>query len=78
MKRKILSYILLTILIAMSTDSLSQEKLPFNSLSKTEAAVIKNKGTETPFTGKYTNNKEKGTYICKQCGAALYYSTDKF
>lgn len=78
MKRKISSYLLLTFLFAMSTDTFSQEKLPYNSLSKAEAAVINNKGTEIPFTGKYTNSKEKGTYICKKCGAALYHSTDKF
>ena len=62
----------------MSNESFSQEKLPFNDLSKAESVVINNKGTEAPFTGKYVQNKEKGTYICKKCGAALYHSSDKF
>ncbi len=31
-----------------------------------------------PYTGKYTSNKENGTYICKQCNAPLYQSKDKF
>ncbi|MCU0473893.1 MAG: bifunctional methionine sulfoxide reductase B/A protein [Bacteroidales bacterium] len=31
-----------------------------------------------PYTGKFTNYTEQGTYICKKCGAALYHSTDKF
>lgn len=62
----------------MDNDLFSQEKLGYNDLSKEESSVIKKKGTELPFTGKYTNFKGKGTYICKQCGAALYYSTDKF
>lgn len=61
-----------------NNSSFSQEKLSYNDLSKAESYVINNKGTETPFTGKYTNYKGKGTYICKKCGAALYYSTDKF
>jgi peptide methionine sulfoxide reductase msrA/msrB len=56
----------------------SQEKPGYNDLSKEELQVIIRKGTEYPFTGKYEKYKEKGTYICKRCGAALYYSDDKF
>lgn len=62
----------------MSNELYSQLKLPYNDLSKTESTVINNKGTERPFTGKFTNSSETGTYICKKCGAALYYSSDKF
>jgi peptide methionine sulfoxide reductase msrA/msrB len=43
-----------------------------------ESYVINTKGTERPFTGRYVNNKEQGTYLCKKCGEALYYSSDKF
>jgi len=64
--------------LTMSTQSFSQEKLPYNSLSKQETFVIENKGTEAPFTGKYTDYTGKGTYVCKKCGAALYYSSSKF
>lgn len=66
------------ILLTMTNRLFSQIKLPFNDLSKSEAAVLNNKGTEMPFTGKYVNNTETGTYICKKCGAALFYSSDKF
>lgn len=62
----------------MTINSFSQDKLPYNSLSKAESEIINNKGTEIPFTGKFTNYFEKGTYLCKQCGAALFYSTAKF
>ncbi len=55
----------------------AQEK-KYNPLSKEEKHVIINKGTEIPFTGKYNNNKASGIYICKQCNAPLYRSTDKF
>jgi peptide-methionine (R)-S-oxide reductase len=50
----------------------------YNSLTAEEKWVILNKGTERPFTGKYYNYKEPGTYICRQCNAPLYRSTDKF
>ena len=62
----------------MSEESFSQEKLQFNDLTKVESDVINKKGTELPFTGKFTKFSEKGTYVCKKCGAALYYSSDKF
>jgi peptide methionine sulfoxide reductase msrA/msrB len=70
--------IYLLIFFAMSTNSLSQEKLPYNDLSGQEARVIEKMGTEAPFTGKYDNFSKNGTYICKKCGAALYYSSSKF
>lgn len=62
----------------MNAQSFSQEKLPYNELSKQESNVILSKGTEAPFKGKYTNSIASGTYICKQCGEALYYSASKF
>jgi peptide methionine sulfoxide reductase msrA/msrB len=74
--RIILTLILL--ITFMSPNSYSQEKLPYNDLSKQESYVINNKGTEAPFKGKYTNTTESGTYICKKCGEALYYSSSKF
>ncbi len=76
MKKYIL--IISAISVTMTTKSFSQEKLPLNNLTKAESYVINNKGTETPFTGKYTDYREKGTYLCKKCGAALYYSSGKF
>lgn len=78
MNTKILSYLLLVIFLTMGTESFSQEKLSFNELTKSESAVINNKGTEAPFTGKFVSHKDKGTYVCKKCGAALYHSETKF
>jgi methionine-R-sulfoxide reductase len=49
-----------------------------NKLSEEEKRVIIDKGTEAPFTGEYVNTKEEGVYVCRQCGAKLYYSQDKF
>jgi peptide-methionine (R)-S-oxide reductase len=50
----------------------------FNDLSAFEQWVILEKGTERPWTGKFTDLKEKGTYVCKRCNAPLYHSSDKF
>ncbi|HEC1890501.1 TPA: methionine-R-sulfoxide reductase [Campylobacter jejuni] len=47
-------------------------------LNEEEKKVILNKGTEAPFSGKYNDFYEKGIYQCKQCGASLYKSEDKF
>ena len=60
-------------------DELSQGKpLKLNKLTPEEERVIVYKGTERPFSGKYNNFFEKGTYVCKRCGAPLYSSDDKF
>jgi methionine-R-sulfoxide reductase len=50
----------------------------YNKLNPDEEAVIINKATEYPFTGKFLNNKEEGVYVCRQCDAPLYKSKDKF
>jgi len=50
----------------------------YKKLTPEEERVIIHKGTEQPFTGKYYDFWEKGTYVCKRCGTELYSSESKF
>jgi peptide-methionine (R)-S-oxide reductase len=40
--------------------------------------VLREKGTETPGSGKLLYNEEKGTYLCPVCGSTLFMSTTKY
>lgn len=78
MKTIIISSIIL-LTVALTISLISQDRgMKYNELTPEEQRVILHKGTEMPFTGKYYNQKEKGTYTCKQCGTPLYRSGDKF
>jgi peptide-methionine (R)-S-oxide reductase len=48
------------------------------NLTEEEKQVMFEKGTEAPFSGQYVNAKDKGTYICKNCGTELFKSDAKF
>jgi peptide-methionine (R)-S-oxide reductase len=47
-------------------------------LSKDEYLVLRQKGTEPAFTGKYYNFKEKGIYLCAACKQELFSSESKY
>jgi len=49
-----------------------------NKLNNDEFNVTQNKGTESPFTGKYLNNKKNGSYKCICCNTELFSSKDKY
>ncbi|MGB0165564.1 MAG: peptide-methionine (R)-S-oxide reductase MsrB [Luteibaculum sp.] len=47
-------------------------------LSDLEYHVLREKGTERAFTGKYYDHKERGTYLCNACKNPLFSSEAKF
>lgn len=47
-------------------------------LTPEQYSILREKGTEIPFTGKLLHHKEKGTYVCAGCGAELFSSDAKF
>ena len=86
MVRTILMLLLIAVTFTIDAQENSQKekntmknnKTEYNKLTEFEEYVLINKGTERPATGKYEKHKKNGTYICKQCNAPLYKSTDKF
>lgn len=56
----------------------SSEDIWKKKLSKDQYKILREKGTEKPFTGKLLHNKEKGLYLCAACGNKLFSSETKF
>jgi peptide-methionine (R)-S-oxide reductase len=47
-------------------------------LTPEQYEVLRQKGTEPPFAGRYVHTKEDGTYRCAGCGTELFSSDTKF
>ena len=50
----------------------------FSELTPEEKHILKDKGTETPFTGEYNEHFEAGIFMCRACDNPLYESNTKF
>lgn len=47
-------------------------------LTPEQYKILRQKGTETPFTGELLNNKDEGDYKCAACGSVVFTSSHKF
>ena len=50
----------------------------FKDLTPKEKCIIKDKGTEPPFSGEYNDFYEDGIFVCRACNSPLYKSNSKF
>jgi peptide-methionine (R)-S-oxide reductase len=61
----------------MSTLNLTEDEWRAK-LSEEEYRVLRQKGTERPFTGRFDAHYEEGKYTCKGCGTVLFDHQSKF
>lgn len=61
----------------MTNNKFSDKELK-EKLTPEEYKILREGGTEAPFTGKYNDHFESGMYTCKVCGAELFSSDTKY
>ncbi len=49
-----------------------------NKLTPQQYKVLRQKGTEAPFSGQFLYNEQQGTYVCGACGNKLFDSSTKY
>ncbi len=68
----------------MSQDQYDEESVPKSddewreTLTDEEYEILREAGTEAPFSGEFVDHAEDGSYVCAGCGAELFDSETKF
>src|SRR3954453_14438629 len=62
----------------MSTEIRKSEQEWREQLTSDQHHVMRERGTERPFTGAYVDTKQDGVYRCAACGAELFDADAKF
>lgn len=64
----------------MNEKTMTEEELKekLEKLTPEQRHILREKGTEAPYSGKYLNETKAGTYTCVVCGNELFPSTAKF
>lgn len=62
----------------MTTKILKTDEEWRRDLTPEQYDVLRQKGTERPFTGQYCRNKDRGVYRCAACGSPLFSSETKY
>ena len=89
MKKTLLTLLLLPFVVSCQTTNKETLEKKKYAVEKTEATwkkelpemayfVLRQAGTESPFTGEYNKFYEAGVYACAACKTKLYYSKDKY
>ena len=77
--KKILFFIFSTMVVVNGCNSQNNKEENWSKkLTKEEFHILREKGTERAFTGKYWNNKKEGEYKCAGCGQKLFSSEKIF
>lgn len=64
---------------AVNTETIHKTDAEWKAeLTPEQYRILREKGTERPFTGKFWNTEDKGTYSCAACGQELFQSDTKF
>lgn len=72
--------------VAITNDTIKKDTMKIvktdeewkKQLTADEYRVLRQKGTERPFTGEYEGHWDSGIYVCKACGTELFRSETKF
>ena len=86
---KYFAYLIIILIITLNGQEKQDQKTMANKVNKSESEwatcltseeyrVLREKGTEMAFTGKYYKHKDNGTYVCAACDYELFGSNTKY